>query len=56
MNEKEVAFALAQLRHLYKQLLEGHVVNQRAAAKHLLGPAVERLEKALTPGPARPQS
>jgi hypothetical protein len=37
-------FALAQLRHLYKNLLDRAIGDQTAAARNLLGPAIEALE------------
>jgi hypothetical protein len=40
------AHALAQLRHLYAQMVEGRVKAQEHAAIGLLGPAIEELEKA----------
>ena len=43
---KDFDTALGQLRHLYVQMLDGHVVHCDSAAKGLLGPAIERLEKA----------
>jgi hypothetical protein len=42
-------FALAQLRHLYQQLHDGTVKDQKQVAEYLLGPAFEKLEKVLTP-------
>lgn len=36
--------ALAQLRHLYAQMLAGEVIDTAEAARGLLGPAIERLE------------
>lgn len=40
--------ALANLRHAYRQLLEGVVVDQAAFAKGLIGPAISALERAQT--------
>lgn len=40
----DFAFALGQLRHLYKQMLAGDVVDTSRAARGLLGPAIEILE------------
>lgn len=37
--------ALAQLRHAYKQLIEGVVKDQAQFAKGLIGPVIEHLEK-----------
>lgn len=45
MNDPE--FALAQLRHLYKQMVAGEVRDTRVAAQGLLGPALECLELAI---------
>lgn len=39
-------FALAQLRHLYSLMLAGHVKDTGEAARGLLGPSIEALEKA----------
>lgn len=39
-------FALAQLRHLYSLMLAGHVKDTAEAARGLLGPSIEALEKA----------
>ncbi len=36
---------LAQLRHLYAQMVNGHVTDTAGAARGLLGPAIARLEK-----------
>jgi hypothetical protein len=44
-NAKE--FHLAQLRHAYKQLIEGRVTNQARLAKGLIGPAIEAFEQEL---------
>jgi hypothetical protein len=45
----EAAFALGQLRHLYAQMLvEGRVLDTAEAARGLLGPAIETLERRLT--------
>lgn len=38
-------FVLGQLRHLYKQLMDNGIGDQRAAAEGLVGPVIERLEK-----------
>ena len=43
------AHALAQLRHLYAQMLGGQVRDCAQAARGLLGPAIEMLERAETP-------
>lgn len=51
------AFAIAQLRHLYEQLLRGAVGDQAQAARGLLGPAIEALEatsEAVVSIPIRP--
>jgi len=40
--------ALPRLRHAYQQGVEGSIKNQHAYVRGLLGPQVERLEKALT--------
>lgn len=39
--------AMAQLRHLYEHLMNGRILNQAEAARGLLGPAIEQLEKEL---------
>jgi hypothetical protein len=44
--EKEMAFVLAQLRHGYQQLIQGAVKNQHAFARGLIGPCIEKLERA----------
>lgn len=44
--KRDRAWAVGQLRHLYKQMLEGAVSDQAAAARGLLGPAIEKLEQA----------
>lgn len=38
-------FAIAQLRHAYKNALDGQIGDQRAFARGLLGPAIERVEE-----------
>ena len=40
-----IAGAIAQLRHLYAQMLGGRVRDTAEAARGLLGPAIERLER-----------
>jgi hypothetical protein len=40
------AFAMGQLRHLYAQMVNGHVKNCKEAASGLLGPAIVALEEA----------
>jgi hypothetical protein len=37
--------AIAQLRHLYQQMMGGHVSDTIGAAEGLLGPAIEALEE-----------
>lgn len=37
--------ALADLRHLYQQMLAGHIHNTKMAAEGLLGPAIKKLEQ-----------
>lgn len=37
--------ALRNLRHLYEQMIAGHVRNTQSAATGLLGPAIEQIEK-----------
>jgi hypothetical protein len=44
MSGKVDSVALAQLRHLYDQMLRGYVKDTAEAARGLLGPAIERLE------------
>lgn len=41
---EDLAFAIGQLRHLYFQMVEGHVKDCEKAAKGLLAPAIEILE------------
>lgn len=41
----EAPRALAQLRHLYAQMVDGSVRDTAQAARRLLGPAIERLER-----------
>lgn len=36
--------AIAQLRHLYSLMINGHVTDTSEAARGLLGPAIETLE------------
>lgn len=38
-------FALGQLRHAYSQLLRGQVKGHAEFARHLMGPAIEEVEK-----------
>jgi hypothetical protein len=38
-------FALAQLRHLYENMVNGRVTNCPEAAKGLLGPSIESFER-----------
>ena len=42
-----IKFHLAQLRHLYSHMINGKIVDQQEAAKGLLGPAIECIEKHL---------
>ena len=45
-DENEIRFALRNLRHLYEQMLvPGRVFDTASAARGLLGPAIEQLEK-----------
>lgn len=39
-----INFEIAQLRHLYKQMINGEVKDNKSAAKYLLGPVIEKLE------------
>lgn len=39
--------AVGQLRHLYKLMVSGHVIDTAEAARGLLGPNIERLENYL---------
>jgi hypothetical protein len=48
----DARFALGQLRHLYEQMLNGHVRNVEAAARGLLGPSIEKLERLMDSLPA----
>jgi hypothetical protein len=41
---ESAAFAVGQLRHLFRLMLDGHVKNAAEAARGLLGPVIERLE------------
>lgn len=41
--------ALRHMRHLYMQMLDGHVKDTASAARGLLGPAIELVEDAATP-------
>lgn len=43
-----MTFAIAQLRHAYKQLYDETVVRQREFAEGLLGPAIEGVERSVT--------
>lgn len=45
-----IATAIAQLRHAYHNLIEGTVKDQAHFARYLLGPAIEAIERKLTPG------
>lgn len=38
-------FHIGQLRHLYAQMVNGHVTNLKTAADGLLAPAIRHLEK-----------
>lgn len=42
---EQLLFIIAQLRHAYQQLLRGEVKNQRAFARELIGPQIEKLEQ-----------
>ena len=44
-NNSLYLFNLGQLRHLYQQMLNGQVKDTAQAARGLLGPAIEFLEK-----------
>lgn len=44
-NIKELRRALRDLRHLYEQMLDGRVTDTAEAARGLLGPAIERVER-----------
>lgn len=43
-TERRVAAALANLRHLYQQMLAGQVLDMAQAARGLLGPSIEVFE------------
>jgi len=45
-REQAIQYALAKLRHLYKQMRAGQVTDTAAAARGLLGPAIEEIERA----------
>ncbi len=44
-DRMDLGFAIAQLRHLYRQMLAGQVRNAGEAAAGLLGPSIEVLER-----------
>jgi hypothetical protein len=41
---RDPAWAVGQLRHLYRLMMAGHAARQAEAARGLLGPAIEALE------------
>lgn len=45
--------AIAQLRHLYSQMISGDVKDTAEAARGLLGPAIEALEQTIDVGGGR---
>jgi hypothetical protein len=46
-ERNDAAFAIGQLRHLYAQMVSGGVSDTAGAARGLLGPSIERLERLL---------
>lgn len=44
-----IALSLRDLRHLYEQMIAGHVTDTASAARGLLGPAIERIERSQRP-------
>lgn len=46
MTREQWPWAIGQLRHLYAQMVNGHVRDVKSAATGLLGPAIEALESA----------
>lgn len=44
---RDIRPEIAQLRHLYEQMFNGHVNNPQQAAIGLLGPVINRLEDML---------
>lgn len=46
---RRIRYAVAQLRHLYQQMVSDGVHDTRAAARGLLAPSIEALEDLLTP-------
>jgi cation transport regulator ChaC len=44
-EQRNLGFVIAQLRHAYGQLDAEEVVRQRAFARGLIGPQIERLER-----------
>jgi hypothetical protein len=53
MSNRDVVHAIAQLRHLYGQMIRGHVVDVQQAAAGLLGPAIAVLENECINAPDR---
>lgn len=47
IDTRQAAFQVAQLRHLYAQMVNGGIGNQAAAARGLLSPAIGQMEKML---------
>lgn len=41
----ELDYAIGRLRHLYELMVTGYVTDAPEAARGLLGPAIERIEK-----------
>ncbi len=44
---RDLTGAVAQLRHAYKQLNDGTVINQQEFASGLIAPQIERIEKVI---------
>lgn len=51
-----VAFEIAQLRHLYALMINGHVKHPDEAARGLLGPVIQSFERAYAPPVAPPDA
>jgi hypothetical protein len=53
MSNRDITHAIAQLRHLYGQMIRGKVVDVQQAATGLLGPALATLENECINAPDR---
>lgn len=47
-SQEQMAHAIAQLRHAYKQLMAGEVIDQAEFAQGLIAPAIATLEGVMT--------